>query len=110
MLTEHTGMLMQGPYCASKFAVRGLTQAAALEFGKHRITVNSYAPGAIDTPLLAQASVTGDPTDIINKTKERSPLGRIGTVEDIASLVSFLVSEESQFITGACIPSNASLT
>ncbi|KAJ7489114.1 hypothetical protein FB451DRAFT_1552996 [Mycena latifolia] len=41
----------QGPYCASKFAVRGLTQAAALEFG---ITTNAYAPGVIETPMLAQ--------------------------------------------------------
>ncbi|KAJ7699222.1 hypothetical protein B0H17DRAFT_305594 [Mycena rosella] len=103
------GMLMQGPYCASKFAIRGLTQAAALEFGPHGITVNAYAPGIIDTPLLSAASVTGDPSDIINKNKEKSPLKRIGFPEDIANLVSFLASKESQFITGQSISVNGGI-
>ncbi|KAJ7917128.1 hypothetical protein B0H13DRAFT_2322736 [Mycena leptocephala] len=98
------GMLMQGPYCASKFAVRGLTQAAALEFGAHGITVNAYAPSAIDTSLLSAASVTGDPSEIIQKSIEMSPLKRIGVPDDISNLVSFLASEESQFITGKVFP------
>ncbi|KAJ7182870.1 hypothetical protein C8R43DRAFT_968340 [Mycena crocata] len=103
------GLLKQGPYCASKFAVRGLTQAAALEFGAHGITVNAYAPGAIDTPMLSAASVTGDPSGIINKNKEMSPLNRIGNPEDIANLVSFLASKESQFITGQSISVNGGI-
>ncbi|KAJ7607154.1 hypothetical protein FB45DRAFT_846986 [Roridomyces roridus] len=103
------GMLKQGPYCASKFAVRGLTQSAALEFGAHGIMVNAFAPGAIDTPLLAQASVTGDPADIITKVTEQSPLKRIGTTDDVANLVSFLASEESQFITGQTISVNGGI-
>ncbi|KAJ7133590.1 hypothetical protein C8R44DRAFT_528576, partial [Mycena epipterygia] len=47
--TGEQGIATHGPYTGSKFAVRGLTQAAALEFGAHGITVNAYAPGAIDT-------------------------------------------------------------
>ncbi|KAJ7220769.1 hypothetical protein GGX14DRAFT_532642 [Mycena pura] len=77
------GMLLQGPYSASKFAIRGLTQAAALEFGPHGIRVNAYAPGAIDTPMLNAASVT--------------------VPEDIANIVSFLASKESGFITGISV-------
>lgn len=42
-------------YCATKFAVRGLTQSAAMDYGKHGITVNTYAPGAVDTPLSESA-------------------------------------------------------
>ncbi|KAJ7259100.1 acetoin reductase family protein [Mycena haematopus] len=95
-----------GPYAASKFAVRGLTQAAALEFGAHGITVNAYAPGCIDTPLLSVASVTGDPSDIIKRNIAASPLKRIGTPADVSNLVAFLVSKESQFITGQTISVN----
>ncbi|KAF8169164.1 acetoin reductase family protein [Mycena galopus ATCC 62051] len=113
---------LPGPYCASKFAVRGLTQAAALEFGAHGITVNAYAPGCIDTPLRSYpskldlfspnpvpvrvASVGGDPSEMIRRNIEKSPLNRIGMPEDVSDLVSFLVSKESRFITGQTISVN----
>ncbi|KAJ7176853.1 hypothetical protein C8R46DRAFT_1346789 [Mycena filopes] len=95
---------MQAVYSASKFAVRGLTQAAALEFGAHGITVNAYAPGAIDTPMIASA-----PAAAINEYAQRSPLKRIGAPTDIASLVSFLASKESGFITGQTISINGGI-
>lgn len=95
----------QGPYSASKFAVRGLTQAAALEFGAHRITVNAYAPGAVETPMLTHSTSEA----IIAQVKEMSPLKKIGLPEDIANLVSFLASKESQFITGQSISINGGL-
>ncbi|KAJ7873140.1 hypothetical protein B0H14DRAFT_3438592 [Mycena olivaceomarginata] len=97
---------LPGPYCASKFAVRGLTQAAALELGAHGITVNAYAPGAVDTPMLAGISVDGDPSEIIKKSIALSPLKKIGVPEDVSNLVSFLASKESQFITGQTISVN----
>ncbi|KAJ7097567.1 NAD-binding protein [Mycena epipterygia] len=84
------GVATHGIYSASKFAVRGLTQAAALEFGAHGITVNAYAPGPIDT---------------------MTPLKKIGLglPEDIADLVVFLASPQSQFITGQSISINGGL-
>ncbi|KAF8176376.1 NAD-binding protein [Mycena galopus ATCC 62051] len=88
----------QAPYVSSKFAVRGLTQAAAQEFGPHGITVNAYAPGAIDTPMINSA--------IIDQYTKMSPLKKIGVPEDIADLVSFLVSKGSRFITGQTISIN----
>ncbi|KAJ6606867.1 NAD-binding protein [Mycena sp. CBHHK59/15] len=97
--------LRQAPYSASKFAVRGLTQAAALEFGPHGITVNAYAPGAIDTPMLMN-SVNDEG---LAKYKEASPLKRIGVTDDVASLVAFLVSKESSFITGQTISVNGGI-
>ncbi|KAJ6516911.1 acetoin reductase family protein [Mycena vitilis] len=99
----------KGPYCASKFAIRGLTQAAAMEFGPHGITVNAYAPGAIDTPMLSAASPTGDPAEIIKTNIALSPLGKIGVPDDISNLVSFLASKESQFITGQSISVNGGI-
>ncbi|KAJ7917135.1 NAD-binding protein [Mycena leptocephala] len=90
-------------YSASKFAVRGLTQAAALEFGTHGITVNAYAPGSVDTPMLIGDA---DRTERLEMVKKKSPLKLVGVPEDIASLVSFLASKESQFITGQTISIN----
>ncbi|KAJ7779154.1 hypothetical protein B0H16DRAFT_806616 [Mycena metata] len=97
----------QSAYSASKFANRGLTQAAALEFGPHGITVNAYAPGAVDTPMLTTGSP--NPAALLSTLKEMSPLKRIGTPEDIANLVSFIASKESQFITGQSISINGGL-
>ncbi|KAF8176352.1 acetoin reductase family protein [Mycena galopus ATCC 62051] len=88
-------------YSSSKFAVRGLTQAAAQEFGPHGITVNAYAPGAIDTPMMDFARDA-----VIDQFTKMSPLKKIGVPEDIADLVSFLVSKQSQFITGQTISIN----
>ncbi|KAJ7097579.1 acetoin reductase family protein [Mycena epipterygia] len=96
-------------YSASKFAIRGLTQAAALEFGSHGITVNAYAPGTIDTPMLeyldqAHAQVTGSAVGTLTQgLKARAALSMTATPEDIAGLVSYIASKESQFITGQSI-------
>ncbi|KAJ7444600.1 NAD-binding protein [Mycena galericulata] len=100
--------LPQPHYSASKFAVRGLTQSAALDLGKHGITVNAYAPGAIDTALLI--GVAPDRADAIRTHyKEKSPLKTIGVPEDVANLVSFIASKESQFITGQTISVNGGI-
>ncbi|KAJ7267195.1 NAD-binding protein [Mycena rebaudengoi] len=98
------GMSHIPAYSASKFAVRGLTQAAALELGPHGINVNAYAPGTIDTPMLA--SLSQNNPALVSKLANDSPLKRIGTPDDIAGLVSFLVSKDSQFITGQTISIN----
>ncbi|KAF7369257.1 NAD-binding protein [Mycena venus] len=84
-------------YSMSKFAVRGLTQAAAQEFAPHGITVNAYAPGGIDTPMMIG---NRDRTERMEEAKQMSPLKLVGVPADIASLVSFLASAESRFITG----------
>ncbi|KAJ7140059.1 hypothetical protein C8R43DRAFT_1131801 [Mycena crocata] len=113
------GNAAQAVYCASKAAMRGLTQAAAQEFGPHNITVNAYAPGFIDTPMTRTLSfrfyVDDDQHGLFSKRGfmrqdlellERTPLKRAGTSEDVASLVSFLASKGSQFITGQAIATN----
>ncbi|KAF7328679.1 NAD-binding protein [Mycena sanguinolenta] len=94
---------LQSVYSTSKFAIRGLTQAAALEFGPHGITVNAVAPGMIVTPMLTEAlkEAAEQAETLLEKMKSASPLNKLGTPEDIAGLVSFLASKESQFITGS---------
>jgi len=102
------GSALSSGYSATKFAVRGLTQSAALELGKHGITVNAYAPGAIDTPMLQGVSDTfvqkgSKSGDFRALMSSRAAAGRMGTPQDIASLVSYLVSKEANFITGQSI-------
>jgi len=103
------GLKLLSAYSSSKFAVRGLTQAAAVELGKYNITVNAYAPGAVDTEMLqvvrdavAQDSVkTGT-----QPAKPFYPLGRDTTPEEIAGLVSYLASKDGAMITGQSVSIN----
>ncbi|MEV4733380.1 glucose 1-dehydrogenase [Saccharopolyspora sp. NPDC049426] len=85
-------------YTASKFAIRGMTKAAAMELGPRNIRVNSVHPGMFDTGMTRE--FTGESTDL-SPIGEMVPLGRIGQPEDIVGLVVFLASEESTYCTGA---------
>ncbi|KAE9403175.1 acetoin reductase family protein, partial [Gymnopus androsaceus JB14] len=85
-------------YSASKFAVRGLTQSAALELGQYGITVNAYAPGTIRT---AMSELLWNGTLDIKEVLPALPsFAKIGEPEDVASIVSYLASKESHYITG----------
>ncbi|KAJ7621477.1 NAD-binding protein, partial [Roridomyces roridus] len=95
-LTGKQGHNTQVPYSASKFAVRGLTQAAG-------ITVNAYAPGVIETPMLFGLLPGPEMRDGL---KAQIPLKTFGVPTDIADFVSFIASKESKFITGQTISIN----
>jgi len=104
------GHLSSAVYSASKFAVRGLTQAASKELGPHKITVNAYAPGVIDTPLLKFIQGAAGGLDAIReKWSNETAVGYLGKPEDIASIVSYLASEEAHFITGQSVSVNGGL-
>ncbi|KZP28672.1 NAD(P)-binding protein [Athelia psychrophila] len=103
------------PYVASKFALRGLSQSMAQEMSPHRITVNTYAPGCIDTPLWHSINSTfaKEFKLDVEVTKANftanSALGYIGQVDDVASLVSYIASKESHFITGQAMSPNGGM-
>ncbi|MBQ7044612.1 MAG: 3-oxoacyl-ACP reductase FabG [Clostridia bacterium] len=82
-------------YSASKAAVIGMTKALAREVAPSGITVNCIAPGVIDTPMNK-----GFDEETIAALKEETPVGRLGTPEDIARAIAFLADKKSGFITG----------
>lgn len=94
------------PYSATKWAVRGLTQGAAMEWAKHGITVNAYGPGIvgtamwdlIDEKLAAEEGLQKG--EALKKYAGDILMGRVSVPEDVASMVSFLASRDSDYITG----------
>lgn len=96
------GYRSSSSYIASKAAVLGLTKALARELAPKRVTVNSVAPGLIDAPMLR---LSLDPADD-EKAASAIPLGRLGTPDDVASAVRFLVSPAASYITGVTIDVN----
>ena len=85
-------------YVASKWAVRGMTKAAALELGVHGIRVNSVHPGGVDTPMINGPEFTGVDQAATCATQ---PIPRVGQPEEIVRLVLFLASDESSYSTGS---------
>lgn len=90
-------------YSASKFAVRGLTQAAAQEWASHGITVNAYAPGVVDTAIWDTAK------EIQTSLIASIPAGRLQTPKDVGALVSFLASPNSDYMTGQTLISDGGM-
>jgi len=90
-------------YCATKFTVRALTQTAALALKPHGITVNAYAPGAVNTPLMIKLAT--DLKDLGSPLASNDPED-IGTPEEIAALVSYLASKEARYVTGQSVSIN----
>ena len=86
-------------YTASKFAVRGMSKVAAIEYGPHNIRVNSIHPGPIDTQMLYAPD--GSMRPVIKTIMETLPAARFGQAEEIAQMVLLLASDEMKFATGA---------
>jgi NAD(P)-dependent dehydrogenase (short-subunit alcohol dehydrogenase family) len=98
------GTLAGAHYSVSKAGVICLAKQLARELGPHGITVNAIAPGRIDTPMIHSVSDEENEAFV-----QRTPLGRLGTAEDVANAVVFLASDEASFITGEILDVNGGL-
>jgi 3-oxoacyl-[acyl-carrier protein] reductase len=107
------GLAYRVGYCSAKAGQMGMTYGLALELGRHNITVNAIAPGAvegdrIDRVIAGQAEIRGvAPDDVRRSFVERSPLRRMATPEDIAWAAAFLCSDHARSISGQVLPVNA---
>lgn len=100
----HMGNAGQTNYAAAKAGMTGFTKSLAAEVGSRGITVNCVAPGFIETDMTAELS-----EDITNKMLARIPVGRLGSVKEIAATVAFLASPNAAYITGETIHVNGGM-
>jgi len=96
----HVGGLDRTVYCASKFAIEGMTRAMAIELGQQGIRVNTVCPTFIATPLTAKT--LADPEKVA-WIKSKIKLGRIGEIEDVMGAFVFLASDAAKLITGTSL-------
>ena len=96
----HVGGIDRAVYCASKHALEGFVKAMAIEWGAHRIRVNTICPTFISTPLTAQ---TLERPERLAWVEERIKLGRIGEIEDVMGAAVYLASEASSLVTGTAL-------
>jgi 3-oxoacyl-[acyl-carrier protein] reductase len=94
-VSGQAGQMGQANYSSAKAGLIGLTKATARELASRGITCNAVAPGMITTELTKDL-----PENLMTEIVARTPLGRFGTVEEVAAAVAFLVSDEAAFITG----------
>jgi len=89
-------------YHASKHGVIGLTRSAAVEYARRGVRINAICPGTIDTPMVTQMVESGDLD--INECLRALPIGRLGTVDEIADSVLWLCSPAAGFVVGVALP------
>lgn len=98
------GSAGQVNYAASKSGLVGMARSVARELGSRGVTANVVAPGFIETDMTAALG-----EDLVKKYAEQIPLGRLGSVDDVAGTVEFLTSDAASYITGAVIPVDGGL-
>jgi len=90
-------------YCVSKAGVRMLTECAALEYAPHGVRVNAVSPGVVVTELHTVTQAVPDYAGFLERSKTTHPIGRVGTADEVAELMLYLLSDRAGWITGASV-------
>lgn len=93
-------------YAATKHGVMGLTKSSAVQYARDGIRINALCPGYVATPLLQSSAAS----DVMHEEIEKTPMGRLAGMEEIADCVVFLGSEMSSFVTAAGLVSDGGFT
>lgn len=108
-IAAHAGFSILAAYSASKFAVRGFTQALAKELGSYKINVNAYCPGIVGTDMWTLIDEKMGPYlgmqkgDVLKEYTKLITAGRVSVPEDVASFVSYLASSDADYMTGQSV-------
>jgi NAD(P)-dependent dehydrogenase (short-subunit alcohol dehydrogenase family) len=102
---EHVPRMGAAAYCTAKAGLGMLTKAMALELAEYGVTVNAVAPGEISTPMTGQ-----DESEAYQRERPGNPTGRPGHVAEVASVIGFLASPRSAYVTGTSITVDGGLT
>jgi NAD(P)-dependent dehydrogenase (short-subunit alcohol dehydrogenase family) len=108
-LASERGMPNNVAYVASKHAVLGLARAAAIEAAPYAVRVNCVLPGLIETPMLMQLDPGSSPRAMRERFATAVPLGRIGTADELAELVGFLLSDRASHITAQTLAADGGI-
>ena len=104
MASSIKGFPMRAAYGTTKAAVIGLTKAVAADYVKSGLRVNALCPGTVDTPSLrGRIAAAADPVQAEKDFIARQPMGRLATVDDMTPMVVYLLSDESQFVSGQAL-------
>jgi 2-keto-3-deoxy-L-fuconate dehydrogenase len=102
------GLRNRAAYCASKGAVVSLTRALAVDHVNDGIRINAVCPGTVDSPWVRR--LVDESGESLDELTARQPLGRLGTVEEIAEAVAYLASDAASFVTGSVLVIDGGLT
>ena len=91
-------------YCVSKAAVDMITRCAALDLAPFGVRVNAVNPGVVVSELHTVTSAVADYAAFLERGRTTHPIGRVGTAEEVAALILYLLSDEAGWVTGACMP------
>jgi NAD(P)-dependent dehydrogenase (short-subunit alcohol dehydrogenase family) len=93
-------------YAASKHGVMGMTKTDAIYYAPHKIRINAMCPGYIETPLLKSSA----DSEVMQGEIRKTPMGRLGSMEEIGDCITFLASPMSSFMTGSALVADGGFT